>query len=123
MPRRAARFAVSVAFACACVLACVARAADQPQFGQAWSRNMVSAEQGLPDSFDPKAGTNVKWVAELGSESYATPVVAGGRVLVGTNNEHPRDPKQEGDRAVLLCLDERDGSLLWQLVIAKLSAD
>lgn len=84
---------------------------------------MVSAERGLPDSFDPKTRANVKWVAELGSESYATPIVAGGRVLIGTNNDHPRDPKQEGDRAVLLCLDERDGSLLWQLLIAKLSAD
>ena len=28
-------------------------AADQPQWGQAWSRNMVSAEKDLPDSFDP----------------------------------------------------------------------
>jgi outer membrane protein assembly factor BamB len=100
-----------------------ARAADQPQFGQAWSRNMVSAERGLPETFDPKTGANVKWVADLGSESYATPVVAGGRVLIGTNNERPRDPKHAGDRAVLLCLDEKDGKLLWQLVVAKLSED
>src|SRR6188474_3004478 len=28
-------------------------AADQPQWGQAWSRNMVSAERGLPSDFDP----------------------------------------------------------------------
>jgi outer membrane protein assembly factor BamB len=100
-----------------------ASADDAPQWGQAWSRNMVSAERGLPDSFDADKKTNVKWIAELGSESYSSPVVARGRVLVGTNNERPRDPRQEGDRAVLLCLDEKDGRLLWQLVVPKLSAD
>src|SRR4051812_34288302 len=116
MPRAIVLFAITLFFTC------LAHAADQPQFGQAWTRNMVSGERGLPESFDPKSGANVKWVADLGSESYATPVIAGGRVLIGTNNERPRDPKVEGDRAVLLCLDERDGSLLWQLVSAKLSA-
>src|SRR5258707_298014 len=37
-----------------------ARAADQPQWGHAWSRNMVSEERGLPDSFNPKTGQNIK---------------------------------------------------------------
>jgi len=32
--------------------------------------------------------------AALGSQSYGNPVVANGVVLVGTNNEAPRDPKQ-----------------------------
>lgn len=105
------------------VLSRPAPAADRPQWGQAWSRNMVSGERDLPASFDVAAGTNVRWVAELGSESYASPVVAGGRVLIGTNNERPRDPRHAGDRAVLLCLDERDGRLVWQLVVPKLSAD
>jgi outer membrane protein assembly factor BamB len=98
-------------------------AADQPQWGRAWTRNMVSDETGLPETFDPSAGTNVKWVAELGSQTYASPIVAGGRVLIGTNNDKPRDPRHKGDRAVLLCLDEKDGRLLWQLVIPKLSED
>ena len=84
---------------------------------------MVSGETGLPDGFDPATDENVRWVAELGTQSYASPVVAGGRVLIGTNNDKPRDPKHKGDRAVLLCLDERDGRLLWQLVIPKLSED
>jgi outer membrane protein assembly factor BamB len=84
---------------------------------------MVSDETGLPDSFDVGTGRNVKWVAALGSQSYATPIVAGGRVLIGTNNDVPRDPRHKGDRAVLLCLAESDGRLLWQLVIPKLSED
>ena len=37
---------------------------------------MVSPEKGLPSSFDIDSGLNVKWIAELGTESYSTPVVA-----------------------------------------------
>ncbi len=94
-------------------------AADQPQWGEAWSRNQVSGEKGLPDTFDPATGRNIKWSAKLGTETHSTPVVAGGRVLIGTNNGNPRDPRHQGDRGVLMCLDERDGSLVWQLVVPK----
>ena len=102
-------------------LALGALAADQPQWGQAWSRNMVSGEKNLPDSFDPATGRNIKWSARLGGETHATPVIARGRVLIGTNNDEPRDPRHKGDRSVLMCLDEKDGRLLWQLVVPKLT--
>ncbi|MBE0534135.1 MAG: PQQ-binding-like beta-propeller repeat protein, partial [Phycisphaerae bacterium] len=104
-------------------MAAAARAADQPHWGQTFSRNMVSAEKGLPTAFDPETGENVKWVVDLGSETHATPIVAGGRVFIGTNNGRPRDPKHRGDRGVLFCLDEKDGSLLWQWVVPKLTGD
>ena len=94
-------------------------AEDHLQWGSRYSRNMVSAETGLPGSFDPATGKNINWIVELGTESYATPVIARGRVLVGTNNERPRDTRHKGDRGVLLCLDEKDGSLCWQLVVPK----
>jgi outer membrane protein assembly factor BamB len=97
--------------------------ADQPQWGQAWSRNMVSDEHGLPDSFDPHTGSNILWSAELGTESHATPVVAGGRVYIGTNNGHPRDPAQQGDRGVLMCFEEKTGRFLWQLAFPKREED
>jgi outer membrane protein assembly factor BamB len=84
---------------------------------------MVSEETGLPDGFDPATGKNLKWTAALGTECWATPVVAGGKVLIGTNNGEPRDPKHQGDRGVLMCLNESDGSLAWQLVVPKLSED
>jgi outer membrane protein assembly factor BamB len=98
-------------------------AADQPQWGQAWSRNMVSDEKGLPDSFDPATGRNIKWKASLGTEAHSTPIVAGGRVYIGTNNGEPRDPKHQGDRGVLMCFDERSGQFLWQLVVPKRTED
>lgn len=94
-------------------------AGDWPALGRQWDRNMVSAERGLPESFDPASGRNLKWTAKLGTETHSTPVISGGRVLVGTNNGEPRDPRHEGDRGVLMCFDETTGHLQWQLVIPK----
>lgn len=94
-------------------------AADHAQFGQAWSRNMVSAEAPLPATFDPKSRQNLRWSVPLGNETHATPVVAHGRIFIGTNNGEPRDPKHAGDRGVLMALDESQGTLLWQLVVPK----
>src|SRR6185295_12365287 len=94
-------------------------AEDWPQWGgNDPGRNMYSPAKNVPVLFNPgklKPGTedidmaatkNVKWVTKLGSQSYGNPVVAGGKVYVGTNNESPRDPKHTGDRSILLCFDE-----------------
>ncbi len=94
-------------------------AADHAQFGQAWSRNMVSAEAPFPASFNPKTGENIRWSARLGTETHSTPIVSRGRVFVGTNNGEPRDPRHAGDRGVLMALEEDTGRLLWQLVVPK----
>ena len=105
------------------VIISIVYADDRPQWGRKYSRNMVSDETGLPETFDPATGKNIKWVAPLGTQTYSTPVVAGGRVLIGTNNDRPRDPRHKGDRGVFLCLDEKDGSLCWQLVLPKIPGD
>jgi outer membrane protein assembly factor BamB len=119
---------------CALSLSCVLQAGDWPQWGGADHRNMYSPEKGLPDRFEPgkfKAGSddvdlgttkNVKWVGKLGTQSYGNVTVSQGRVLVGTNNDNPRDPQHEGDRGILLCFDERTGGFLWQLVVPKLKS-
>src|SRR5690348_2453457 len=67
---------------------------DWPMWGGTPDRNMVSNMKGMPETWDINKKTNVKWVAALGSQSYGNPVVAGGQVYVGTNNEGLRDPKQ-----------------------------
>jgi outer membrane protein assembly factor BamB len=84
---------------------------------------MVSGERGLPATFDPASGSNIVWSTTLGTESHSTPVIGSGRVLIGTNNGNPRDPKHDGDRGVLMCFDERDGRFLWQLVVPKREED
>ena len=48
-------------------------AADAPQFGTAWSRNMVSPERDLPGFLSPETGTNVLWSAPLGTEEDRFP--------------------------------------------------
>jgi outer membrane protein assembly factor BamB len=96
--------------------------ADWPMWGGTPSRNMMSPMTGLPTTWDLKTGKNVKWVAELGSQSYGNPTVGGGVVLVGTNNEALRDPKQGGDRGVLMAFRETTGEFMWQATFEKLSA-
>jgi outer membrane protein assembly factor BamB len=96
--------------------------ADWPMWGGTPSRNMVSSMTGLPTEWDIKTGRNVKWVAELGSQSYGNPTVGSGVVLIGTNNELLRDPKQGGDRGVLMAFRETDGTFLWQATFEKLSS-
>jgi hypothetical protein len=85
---------------------------DWPMWGGTPDRNMVSAMKGLPTDWDIKTKKNVKWVADLGSQSYGNPVVAGGLVFVGTNNEGLRDPKQPGDRGVLMAFRESTGEFM-----------
>jgi len=111
-----------------------ARAEDWPQWGRDPSRNMASTEKPLPVEFDPgkldaeglkidvATMKNVRWVARLGSAAYGNPTIAKSRILVGTNNDTPRNAKYKGDYSVLLCLDEATGNLVWQLAVPKLKA-
>ena len=104
---------------------------DWPMWGRTPSRNMVSPAQGAPETFDPgrpgadgeidpKSTKNVKWSVPLGSNAFGNPVVAGGRVYVGTNNEKPRDPTVQGDFSILLCFEQATGKFLWQMASPKL---
>jgi outer membrane protein assembly factor BamB len=95
---------------------------DWPMWGGSPDRNMVSDATGLPTTWDVKSGANIKWVAALGSQSYGNPVVAGGVVLIGTNNEAVRDPKQPGDRGVVMAFREATGEFMWQATFEKLSS-
>ena len=95
---------------------------DWPMWGGTPDRNMVSNMKGLPLDWDVKTKKNVKWVADLGSQSYGNPVVAGGMVFVGTNNELVRDKNQGGDRGVLMAFRESNGEFLWQQTHPKLEA-
>ena len=61
---------------------------DWPLFGGTVQRNMVNlVEKNVPTDWDVKTGKNIKWVAELGSKAYGGPVVYGGKIFIGTNND------------------------------------
>ena len=115
-----------------CLLSAQAAGArDWPQWGGSNGRNMVSPEKNLPATFHP--GTrlptggidadsleNIRWIAPLGSDSYAAPTVAGGRVYVGTNDRCWRDPRvMRSGGGVLMCLDEATGRLRWRLLVPR----
>jgi outer membrane protein assembly factor BamB len=89
-----------------------------PTFGGGPLRNMVNlVDKGLPAQWSVEEGkfTNVKWAVKLGDKAYGGPVIAGGRVFVGTNNTSPRDPAiKDKKKAVLMCFAEADGKFLWQ---------
>ena len=91
-----------------------------PMWGGTPSRNLISNATGLNWDFDLKAGKNVAWTVRLGSQTYGGATVAGGKVLVGTNNGGDYRPAQSGDRGVVLCFDETNGELVWQLTRDKL---
>ncbi len=95
---------------------------ERAMLGGSIERNNVVAAHNLPTLWDVETGRNVKWVAELGSEAYGGPVVAGGKVFVGTNNDHPRDPTTLGDRGVLMAFSADKGAFLWQVTHPKLPA-
>lgn len=113
--------------------ALVASAADWPQWGGSNARNMAADEKGLPVKFEPgkkksdgsgidlKTTSNVKWVVKLGSENYSSPVIADGKVYIGTNDAGIEDPRYKPTGGgLLLCFDEATGKRLWQLVVPKL---
>ena len=95
---------------------------DWPMWGGTPDRNMTSNMKGLPVAWDVKTKKNVKWVAQLGSQTYGNAVVSGGIVFVGTNNEGLRDPKVTGDKGIVMAFRESDGEFLWQVVHDKLAA-
>ena len=104
------------------LIAAATLSADWPMWGGTPARNMVSSMTGIPTEWDVKTGKNVKWIAELGSQSYGNPSVGSGVVMIGTNNELMRDPKQPGDRGVVMAFREGDGEFLWQATFEKLSS-
>jgi outer membrane protein assembly factor BamB len=111
-------------------------ASDLTCFGGTPGRNMVNTiDKGIPAQFSPDAqpmpgGGGLKWKVDLGSRAYGGPIIAGGKVYVGTNNEKPRNPRDEKknadgdvepmDKGIVMCFDEKTGKFLWQAVFDKL---
>jgi outer membrane protein assembly factor BamB len=107
---------------------------DWPQWGGSPSRNTPAQAAGLPaewnvGKFDYRSGNwladsaqNILWVARLGSESYGSPVIAGGKIFCATNNgaAHLERYPADVDLGCLLAFDQADGRFLWQLSCEKL---
>jgi outer membrane protein assembly factor BamB len=89
---------------------------DSPHWGRTGRRNNVAPTDRIPLTFDVETGENIKWTAKLGSQTYSSPVIANGKVFIGSNNSGgyiKRFPAQL-DLGVLLCFDAATGKFLWQ---------
>jgi outer membrane protein assembly factor BamB len=94
-------------------------------FGGTVQRNLVNLiDKDIPISWSVKENAlqNVKWWVPLGTKAYGGPVVAQGKVFIGTNNQKPRNPAIKGDKGVVMCFQDSDGKFLWQAVHDKLAA-
>ena len=99
-----------------------AQSSDWPMWGGTPDRNMVSDMKNVSIDFNIEEGKNLAWSKNLGSQTYGNPVVAGGKVYVGTNNGAGYRPKHpaDQDKGVLICFDEKSGEFEWQLTCEKL---
>jgi len=93
-----------------------------PLWGGSPARNPVSPTIGIPAEWDLQKKENIRWIAPLGTQSYGGPVVAGGKIFVGTNNGREYRPDIKGDKGCVLCFDEKTGTLLWQATHDKLAS-
>lgn len=89
---------------------------DWPQWGGSSKRNNTPQGEKIPTSWDTDSGENIVWSAQVGSQTYGNPVVANGKVYVGTNNGagHIERYPATVDLGCLLCFDDETGELLWQ---------
>src|SRR5262245_7093819 len=80
-----------------------AKTGSWPMFGGSPSRNMVNtADRKVLTSWQTEGpAKDIKWSVKIGTRGYTTPVIAGGKVFVATNNGAPRNPKVKGSKAVL----------------------
>ena len=126
LTRRMVRTAAACGFAFALIGSALAeplskaKKGDWPMWGGSPDRNMVSGETGMPAAWDVKSGTNLKWKAGLGSQSYGNPVVVDGKIFIGTNNNGNYRQGITGDKGVILCFKEETGEMLWQATHDKL---
>lgn len=79
----------------------------------------ANAAPGAED-IDMSTTKNCLWAAKLGSQTYGSPIIADGKVYIGTNNESPRNGAHVGDRGIMMCFEEKTGKFLWQLVSPKM---
>ena len=112
--------AVAVVLAVSLTTASTIHAGDNAQLGFTSSRNNVAPSSDVPATWT--ATKRVTWTCGLGTQTNGSPVVAGGKIFIGTNNGGgflSRFPSKV-DLGVLLCLDEATGRLLWQYCCKKL---
>jgi outer membrane protein assembly factor BamB len=94
---------------------------DWPMWGGSALRSNTPEGKDIATDWDVQKGINIKWAAKLGSQTYGNPVVANGKIFIGTNNGagYLQRVPSDKDMGVLLAFEET-GKFLWQLTRDKL---
>jgi outer membrane protein assembly factor BamB len=95
---------------------------DWPMWGGSVDRNNTPEAVNVATEWDVAEGTNIKWSMPLGSETYGNPVIANGKVYIGTNNGagYLKRYPAKIDLGCLICFEESTGKFLWQASSEKL---
>lgn len=72
----------------------------------------TSVETDVPTVWDGKTGENIVWKSKLRGTGHASPVIWNDRIFLSGCDE------ATGER-ILTCLDQTNGEMLWQKIVAK----
>lgn len=101
------RLLPSVACVCSLVIAAsLASAEDWPGW-RGPRGDGTSLEQNIPQHWNGDTGENVAWKTRIPGVGHSSPIVWGNRVFAASCLEETQD-------RVLICLDRRNGNILWQ---------
>ena len=94
--------------------ASLASAGDWPRF-RGPNGSALSEDAGTPVRWS--ASENIVWRTKLPGPGSSSPIITGGKVFVTSWTGYGDDPKIEDPanlKHVLVCVDERDGTIVWQ---------
>jgi outer membrane protein assembly factor BamB len=87
----------------------IASGADWPQW-RGLKGDGTTRETAFPTKWD--ASTNVLWKTEIPGRGHASPIVVGDRILTVS-------AIKETEERVLVCVDRKDGKIVWQQTVTK----
>jgi len=96
-----------------------------PIWGGTVQRNLVNTfEINIARDWDSRPGkmNNIAWSVDLGSKAYGGPTFGDGKIFIGTNNNRPRNKAVVGDKGIMMCFNQANGTFLWQMIHDKLLA-
>src|SRR5262245_41732287 len=97
-----------------CIFASSAMSADWRQFRGPTGQG-TSGEKGLPVKWS--ADDNIAWKVKLPGAGASSPIVLGGRIYITCYSGYGMDTKEPGKqedlRRHVLCLDRKDGNVIW----------
>jgi hypothetical protein len=97
-------------FLLCCALSAAAAVADDWPCWRGPRGDGTSLEKNVPVRWNGPENRNIAWKVEIPGRGHASPIVFGDRIFLVSCRE-------DGGQRILLCLDRRDGRILWEKVV------